>query len=165
MYAALGTVEFDLVSYWSDFSHQQGVDFAEHALIGKKPRLQFVGDKLDTLNIGMKFHFAHVDPEAELAKLRTAMSAKRPLRLVLGNGRYEGRFVIESIGHDQWRCLRDGTKLHISVQVGLKEFVPADPVAERKADAKQQATARQAAAPKRTAKVRATGRSRNRSTP
>lgn len=47
MFALLGDVQFDLITYFDGFESQFGADFAEHALIEGKPRLQFIGDKLD----------------------------------------------------------------------------------------------------------------------
>ena len=47
MFAVLGDIEFELITYWDGFEATFGVDYAEHARIGGKPGLQFVGDRLD----------------------------------------------------------------------------------------------------------------------
>lgn len=41
MFAVLGDIEFDLITYWDGFEATFGVDYAEHARIGGKPGLQF----------------------------------------------------------------------------------------------------------------------------
>jgi hypothetical protein len=72
MYAVLGEIEFDLITYFDGLETQFGSDYAEHALIGRKPRLQFVGEKLDEVRIDLVFHVSYCDPEAELVRLKTA---------------------------------------------------------------------------------------------
>ncbi|EQU87532.1 phage tail protein, partial [Escherichia coli] len=51
MFAVLGDIEFELITYWDGFEATFGVDYAEHARIGGKPGLQFVGDRLDEIQI------------------------------------------------------------------------------------------------------------------
>ncbi|BBU85100.1 hypothetical protein EIMP300_65000 [Escherichia coli] len=40
MFAVLGDIEFELITYWDGFEATFGVDYAEHARIGGKPGLQ-----------------------------------------------------------------------------------------------------------------------------
>ncbi|NPI41848.1 hypothetical protein HC451_25040, partial [Escherichia coli] len=56
MFAVLGDIEFELITYWDGFEATFGVDYAEHARIGGKPGLQFVGDRLDEIQITLVFH-------------------------------------------------------------------------------------------------------------
>ncbi|HFV8933106.1 TPA: phage tail protein, partial [Escherichia coli] len=56
MFAVLGDIEFELITYWDGFEATSGVDYAEHARIGSKPGLQFVGDRLDEIQISLVFH-------------------------------------------------------------------------------------------------------------
>jgi len=56
MFAVLGDIEFELITYWDGFEATFGVDYAEHARIEGKPGLQFVGDKLDEIQISLVFH-------------------------------------------------------------------------------------------------------------
>ncbi len=53
MFAVLGDIEFELITYWDGFEATFGVDYAEHARIEGKPGLQFVGDKLDEIQISL----------------------------------------------------------------------------------------------------------------
>ena len=55
MFAVLGDIEFELITYWDGFEATFGVDYAEHARIGGKPGLQFVGDRLDEIQITLVF--------------------------------------------------------------------------------------------------------------
>ena len=97
MFAVLGDIEFELITYWDGFEATFGVDYAEHARIEGKPGLQFVGDKLDEIQISPVFHQHYCVPDVELARLRTAMKAHQALALVFGNGDYRGWFVITDV--------------------------------------------------------------------
>lgn len=63
MFALLGEIQFDLITYFDGFDSQFDADYAEHALIEGKPRLQWIGDKLDEISIQLSFH-AHLRPGA-----------------------------------------------------------------------------------------------------
>lgn len=56
MFAVLGDIEFELITYWDGFEATFGVDYAEHARIEGKPGLQFVGDRLDEIQISLVLH-------------------------------------------------------------------------------------------------------------
>lgn len=131
MYAILGKVEFDLITYFDGMEMQFGADYAEHALIGRKPRLQRVGDKLDEVKIDLVFHASYCDPEAELVRLRNALSSHEALSMVLGNGDYKGRFVITGLNVTCRHTDTSGTLLAVEAQVSLREFTgdPARPPA------------------------------------
>ena len=62
MYAVLGDVEFELITYFDGMEAQFGMDYAEHALIGGTPRLQLVGEKLDEFRVELTFHASYCDP-------------------------------------------------------------------------------------------------------
>lgn len=122
MYAVLGEIEFDLITYFDGMEAHFGSDYAEHALIGGKPKLQFVGDKLDEIRIDLVFHATYCDPEAELIRLRGAMQSRAALALVLGNGDYKGRFVITALQATGRHTDRAGSLLAAEAQLSLKEF-------------------------------------------
>ena len=92
-----GDIEFELITYWDGFEATFGVDYAEHPRIEGKPGLQFVGDKLDEIQISLVFHQHYCVPDVELVRLRTAMKAHQALALVFGNGDYRGWFVITDV--------------------------------------------------------------------
>lgn len=122
MYAVLGEVEFDLITYFDGMEARFGSDYAEHARIGAKPVLQFVGDKLDEVSISLVFHASYCDPEAELSRLKRAQQAHTSLALVLGNGDYKGRFVITDLTATGRHTDRMGRLMAVDAQMSLKEF-------------------------------------------
>ncbi|ARU23677.1 hypothetical protein RSSE_c3294 [Ralstonia solanacearum] len=123
MFALLGDVQFDLITYFDGFELQFGADFAEHALIEGKPRLQFVGDKLDEIRIQLAFHAYYCDPEVELAKLKKAAAAHQAMALVLGNGDYKGWFVLTEAQATSTQTDKAGTLIALEANITLREFV------------------------------------------
>lgn len=123
MYALLGDIQFDLITYFDGFESQFGADFAEHALIAGKPRLQFMGDKLDEIRIQLAFHAYYCDPEAELAKLKAALVAHQAMTLVLGNGDYKGWFVLTDVQSFSKQTDQAGTLIALDANITLREFV------------------------------------------
>ncbi len=123
MFALLGNIQFDLITYFDGFESQFGVDYAEHALIDGKPRLQRVGDKLDEIRIQLSFHIQFCDPEQELLKLRTALSAHQAMALVLGNGDYKGWFVLTDVQATSKQTDKAGTLIALDASITLREFV------------------------------------------
>lgn len=121
MFAVLGDIEFELITYWDGFEATFGVDYAEHARIGGKPGLQFVGDRLDEIQITLVFHQHYCVPDVELARLRTAMKAHQALALVFGNGDYRGWFVITDVTATSEQTDSTGNVLAVSATVSLRE--------------------------------------------
>lgn len=154
MYAVLGDVQFELITYFEGMEAQFGMDYAEHALIGGKPRLQCVGEKLDEFRLQLTFHAAYCNPEAELLKLRQAMLSRQARQFVLGNGAYKGWFVIVELSATSRQTDRSGRLIAVEASLTLREYVEPRPLEVRKAQAKQAAKARRDAAPKQsTARV------------
>ena len=149
MYAVLGQTEFQLITYFDGLEVQFGVEFAEHALVGRKPRLQFVGEKLDEVRWELVFHTMYCDPEAELLKLRQAMMSREARQFVLGNGTYKGWMVITSVTATSRQTDKAGTLIALDATVVLREYVvPRTPDALQ-SQAIRSASARRQAAPKK----------------
>ncbi|MFC7419340.1 phage tail protein [Iodobacter arcticus] len=129
MFAILGSIEFDLITYFDGLEISYGADYAEHALIGRKPRLQHVGDKLDEIKIDLVFHASYCSPEAELLRLRKAVTAHEAMSFVLGNGDYRGRFVITNIISTGRQTDKTGSMIALDAQLALREYTgdPATP--------------------------------------
>ena len=123
MYALLGEVQLDLITYFDGYESYFAADYAEHALIEGKPRLQFIGDALDEIRIRLKLHAHFCDPEAEMLTLREALAAHEAMALVLGNGDYKGWFVIAELSCVSEQTDAAGTLIALEANLTLKEFV------------------------------------------
>lgn len=123
MFAVLGDIEFELITYWDGFEATFGVDYAEHARIEGKPGLQFIGDRLDEIQISLVFHQHYCVPDVELARLRTAMKAHQALALVFGNGDYRGWFVITDVTATSEQTDSTGNVLAVNATASLREYI------------------------------------------
>jgi phage protein U len=124
-YAILGNIQFDLITYFSGLDGKFGAEFAEHARLAKKPKLQFTGDKLDEWSLTLSFHVRFCNPEAELAKLIAAMRTHKALPFVLGNGDYKGSFVIAEIGSQAKQTDPKGYLTSVEATLTLREVADA----------------------------------------
>lgn len=130
-YAVLGDLQFELLAYFSGLEGRFGTDYSEHPRIEGKPRLQWIGDKLDEWSIKLKFHNGYCDPEAELDRLHKAMSAHAALPFVLANGDYKGKFVITEISVTSEQTDRQGQLTALEATVSIKELIDLNDTAKR----------------------------------
>lgn len=133
MYAVLGPIEFKVITFADAMDTTQGADYAEHALIGRKPRLQFVGLRLNETRLELEFHEAYCNPDQEYARLEAALNAHTSLAFVLANGVYKGDFVITELSATAKHTDKVGNTLALSAKLTLREFTgdPSKPAKPR----------------------------------
>lgn len=122
MWAVLGEIEFELFNHPTLFEERTSADFAEHALIQGKPRLEFVGEGLDELQLELQLHAALVDPEAQIRRFKTAKAERKPLPLVLGSGDYRGVYLITQVDTRVTRTDGHGRIVAAGVSLSLREY-------------------------------------------
>ncbi|MCL1861781.1 MAG: phage tail protein [Proteobacteria bacterium] len=122
MYAILGDIQFDLI-YFDGFDSKFAANYAEHAMIAGKPRLQFTGLALDEIAITLAFHHLFCDPEVEFAKLKEALANHQAMALVLGNGDYKGWFVLADVNSTAQQTDATGTITALEASISLREYV------------------------------------------
>lgn len=121
MYAQLGNIRFEGLKGFSSFSHDRGVNYAQHELINGKPKLQAVGDNLDSIIFDMYLHSEFTDPESDIDTLKTAMQNKEILTLILGNGKVVGSFVIPNLSQQTYFTDPNGNLISVNLSVELLE--------------------------------------------
>lgn len=132
-FALLGDVQFELITYFDGLEGHFAADYAEHALIEGKPRLQFIGDKLDEWSLKLRFHAGYCDPEAEVVKLRRVLAAHQALPFILANGEYKGEFVILDVTVTAEHTNTEGRLIAADADMKLKEHVlPRNALPQRK---------------------------------
>ena len=168
-YVLLGDISFDLVTYLEGIDESFGGEYAEHGLIGGKPRLQTVGEKLDEMNWQIVLHAGYCDVEAEMLKLRQAVKARQGMALVYANGDYRGTFVPVDGSITKKATMRDGTAIWAEATLKLREFVPEPTLAEQPATQPAKAAEKSGNKPskagKHTPKARAKSKPAVRKTP
>lgn len=126
MYAQLGTIIFENLKSPKDFEQRSAVNYAEHALIDGKPRLQRTGTDLERLKFSMDLHYTFCDVQGEIDALHDAMNAGDVLPLITGYGMYVGDFVITNLSRELKHATPNGFLIAASVEVSLSEFVEGD---------------------------------------
>lgn len=143
MYAQLGNIRFEGQKGFSSFSHERGVNFVQHERINGKPRLQHVGDNLDTISFEMYLHSEFTNPEEDIESLELAMDNKEVLTLLLGNGKVVGDFVIPTISQVNSFTDPVGNLISVTLSISLLEVFNDDRLKDSEKKAKNQAFATQ----------------------
>ena len=122
MFASFGEIAFQILSGPESIDEELRWEYAEHRVVEDLPKLQWIGDGLETLTMEMFFHRAFSDPAAQLEALIAAASDHQARALVFANGDLRGYFVINSL-RTSFRQLSDlGDPIAVAVQVSLKKW-------------------------------------------
>ncbi len=122
MFAQLGDIKFELITYFNGLNETVSYNYAQHERIENKPILQFIGKNLQEENIKLNFHRSFCVPEDEIKSLIEVADAATPLKFIKGNGDYVGVFVIEEIGKTVEQTSAEGDLLSIQVDLRLREY-------------------------------------------
>jgi phage protein U len=122
MFALLGDILFQVVNSPDSIESLMRWDYAEHRVIESSPVLQWVGDDLERLDLGMLLHKSVSDPLTSLTLLRTAADTHIALPLVLGNGQVVGIYVIISMTVKMEQLSAVGDLIATEVRLRLKEW-------------------------------------------
>ncbi len=142
MYAMLGNIKFDLLTSPISTDDKRAYTYAEHAVIEGKPRLQYTGDDLESIDITFRFHKDFCDPASQQEKIIAAANAHKALPLVMGDGTYIGYFVILEVSCGPQAAMKDGSLIYTELSVKLKEWVDENTAKRKEAQKKANAPAR-----------------------
>lgn len=110
------------VRNWQKLQRKGSARFAEHKVLGAKPRLEFLGEGLDTVSLQIRLdHQLGLDPIAEIDALRAIKAAGQEKQLILG-GNVFGKFVLVDLVEDHQRHGAGGLLLMADVSLELKEY-------------------------------------------
>ena len=122
MFAQLGDIQFDLITYFDGINDTITYNYAEHERINNKTLLQFLGENLQEFTIKLNLHSSFCVPEEEILKIRTEAKLGKPLKFIKGNGEYVGAFVISQIQKATQQTSPEGDLIAIQVELQLKEY-------------------------------------------
>lgn len=122
MFAQLGDIEFELITYFNGMNESQSYNYAQHERINQKPVLQFLGLNLQEQDIKLNFHASFCTPEDEIKKLKDVANLGTPLKFIKGNGDYVGVFVITEITAVLEQTTNEGDLISVQVDLKLREF-------------------------------------------
>lgn len=96
--------------------------YAEHAVQGDKPRLEFLGDGLDEVTLPIRLDAAlGLIPIEEIESLRRLRASGEVRALIIG-GRNQGNFVLKG-AEETWQTVDNEGRLWVAgVTLKLKEY-------------------------------------------
>lgn len=121
MYFMLGNIAFEPVNL-TDFNETHSADFAEHAVLKGKPKLQAMGEKLTDLSFAIRLHHKIGGVESRYQALLAAKAKQEALALMWGS-KYKGNFVITDISSTTLFTDGKGNALAREMNISLREFV------------------------------------------
>lgn len=121
MYFMLGNIAFEPVNL-TDFNETHSADFAEHAVLKGKPKLQAMGEKLTDLSFAIRLHHKIGGVESRYQSLLSAKAKQEALALMWGS-KYKGNFVITDISSTTLFTDGKGNALAREMNISLKEFI------------------------------------------
>ena len=122
MFAQLGDIEFELITYFNGMNESQSYNYAQHERINQKPVIQFLGLNLQEQDIKLNFHASFCTPEDEIKKLKDVANLGTPLKFIKGNGDYVGVFVITEIASVTEQATNEGDLISVQVDLKLREY-------------------------------------------
>ena len=122
MFAQLGDIEFELITYFDGINDTVSYNFAEHERINNKTLLQYMGESLQEFTIKLNLHSNFCVPEDEIKKIKYAAKLGKPLKFIKGNGEYLGAFVNGQIQKTVEQASPEGDLIAIEVELQLKEY-------------------------------------------
>lgn len=122
MFGTLGEIVFSAVAGPDSMESMQRWEYAEHRVVEGTPSIQWIGNGLTTLTLGMLFHRTFTNPAVQLAALVAAASDHQARALVFSNGTHQGYFVITAIRTLQKHMSDMGDPICVRVNVELKQW-------------------------------------------
>jgi len=132
MFAQLGDIQFELITYFNGIEETVSYNYAEHERINNKPVLQFMGMNLQEQNIKLNFHNSFCVPEDEIKKLKTVANKAELLKFIKGNGEYVGVFVLSEIISTTEQTSKEGDLISVQVDLKLREYTGKIPEKKQK---------------------------------
>ena len=135
MFAQLGDIKFELITYFNGLQERSSYNYAQHDRINNKPVLQFLGKNLQEQDLKLNFHRTFCTPEDEIKKIKEVADKATPLKFIKGNGEYIGVFVIEEIQSSTEQASSEGDLISIQVDIRIKEYtgkIPQKPKQKKK---------------------------------
>jgi phage protein U len=126
MYAILGNIRFSGLLSPGEFESTKETNLPEIGLIENKPRLQRIGEALEKVTISMRLQALFCDPQAEYTKLDDARKLGIIMPLIMGDGTFQGEYVIRSLTKSVAASFPDGRPETLDVEAELIEYFEPD---------------------------------------
>lgn len=128
MFLQFGTYKFDGIKLPQSWSRSKETMYGQTPIIGSKPVVQQIGEKLEEIELGIFLSSDFCTPKTELDNLHAMRTKGVVSNLVDGSGTNYGKFVITAISEDVVTTLADGYITGITATLNLLEYNTADTV-------------------------------------
>lgn len=122
MFLILGTYKFEGVKLPQSWGLTYETEYGQIPIINAKPIVQRVGEKLQTIEIGIFLSADFCKPQDELDGLNASRKAGEVMSLIDGTGRNYGKYVITGISVTNVTNLDNGYPVAISANLSLLEY-------------------------------------------
>lgn len=126
MYAQLGSIQFTPIKGFTGMSSTLETNFAEHALIEGKPKLQRIGTNLTAIEVTILLDISFCEPQSEINALNSSRESAEVMPLIMGDGRFVGNFVIQTVSDTPMHSAGNGRVLQSEVTLSLLEYANAN---------------------------------------
>lgn len=107
---------------FKDAEHSSSVEYAEHKIIGEKPKLEYIAENLDTVSLNIKLSSLFgVNPAKQLKTFDEYKTSGEIHFLVLGE-EVLGEYVIESLSKNYKEVNWFGSITELDLRVSFKEY-------------------------------------------
>jgi phage protein U len=141
MYAQLGNIKFEALKGFETFTQDDEANYAQHALIKGKPKIERVGTNLKQIELAIMLHSAFTVPENDIAALQTSRINGDILTLTLGTGEVIADFVITKLKQTTNKTDGDGRLVWVNIEVSLLECPSGDKLTKKQQRARDNAFA------------------------
>lgn len=122
MFAQIGSVAFEVLGPLTDFDSRREHQYAEHAPIEGKPRLQYIGTGLEEVSVRYTLNEWYCDPLVSQQALDALAARAEAVPFVWGDGRLQGRFVVREVEYTVQQADGTGYPRRISGSLSLTEW-------------------------------------------
>jgi phage protein U len=122
MFLTFGGYKFEGLRLPQTWTQSRETVYGQVDIIGGKPSLQKVGEKLEEIEIGIFLSSDWCNTETELAALDKLRINGVVSNLVTGSGNNLGKYVITSVDEDVISAIPEGYKTGISATIKLLEY-------------------------------------------
>lgn len=115
-------VSDELIKTFKNLSRTSRAKYQEHNIIGQKPKLEFTGFDLDTMQFNMHLNRSlGIDPIKQIDQLRKYWADREVLTFVLAS-KVMGQFIIEEVADDYSSVDNKGAIIKADLSIKLKEY-------------------------------------------
>ena len=122
MFALLGEIVFETLDSPTGYESRRAFRYAQQRVLQARPRLQWVADGLEAIDLEIQLHSSFTNPDLEIFALEVAAADHLARPLVFGNGNFRGLFVLVSLEFAARQMSAIGDLISVSARLGLMEF-------------------------------------------